>query len=98
MFDDFFWDGKPDLVHFRGQPRQGLTASCQQLHLGDILIITHIEGHSDDGVSVIGADGGHVDHAGQYDHTDGPGQDHDQRDAHGKNGSVNEEVHNNTPF
>ena len=56
-------DGEPDLVHLGRKFGQGLVAAGQELHLADILIKTHIEGHRDGRIPVVGAGGGHVDHA-----------------------------------
>ncbi len=56
-------DGEPDLVHLGRQFGQGLVAAGQELHLADILVETHIEGDGDGRIPVVGAGGGHVDHA-----------------------------------
>jgi hypothetical protein len=58
-----FLDGESDLVHLRRQFRQGLVASGQKLHLADILIEAHLESDGNGRIPVVGAGGGHVDHA-----------------------------------
>jgi len=92
-------DGEPDLVHLGRQFRQGLVAAGQKLHLADVLIRAHLESDGDGRIPVVGAGGRHVDHARRsvdlFFQGGGhrAGQNHNQRDGHGKNGTLNEKIH-----